>query len=218
MVETGWPKTDPLFAKGTSSNPWSQGWADKAPTILLASTFTPTLSAAPRLLESIRKLACDGPFNWLVTLHPMMPDQIVRAYKELQGPRLRFAGSTDLIPLMQAADLMVADTTSAVHEFLLQHKPVVTLRNTRPATPDRYPGAVRTALWHRSAMARPPELMRAIVEFADEIHPYRDGRSSERVLAATQDFIEHHKGRLKRKPLNLVRRIRVRHELGYYGW
>ena len=34
-----------------------------------------------------------------------------------------------------------------------------------------------------------PELMRAVREYADSIHPYRDGRSSERVLQAIDAFL-----------------------------
>jgi hypothetical protein len=60
--------------------------------------------------------------------------------------------------------------------------------------------------------------MREVVAFADAIHPYRDGRSSERVLEATHEFVDRIRGRLQRKPLNLWRRIQLRRRLRYHHW
>jgi CDP-glycerol glycerophosphotransferase (TagB/SpsB family) len=220
VVETGWPKTDLLFRPPAGTpNPWAAGWPTPRPLILFASTFTRSLSAAPRLIGAIRTVADGGPWNWLVTLHPKMPTEIVREYRACAGPQLRYAETDDVVPLFRAADVMVSDTSSAVHEFLLQHKPVVTFRNACPgphlidiADPDRLRQAIERAL------ARPEELMREIVAFAESIHPYRDGKSSERVLAATHEFIAHRRGRLRPKPLNLWRKLQLRRRLGYYHW
>ncbi len=220
VVETGWPKLDPLFQEADDPrNPWCEGWAVERPRVLLASTFTRTLSAAPRLVSAIRDLTRSGRWNWLVTLHPKTPREIVQAYRALEGPHLRFADTDDIVPLFKAAEVLVSDTSSAVHEFLLQHKAAVTLRNARPGphlvdidTPDQLPGAIGRAL------ARPPELLREIVAFGDRIHPYRDGRSSERVLDATHDFLENIWSGLAPKPWNPWRKIQVRHRLRHYGW
>jgi hypothetical protein len=38
------------------------------------------------------------------------------------------------------------------------------------------------------------------------------------VLDATHDFLDRVEGRLRRKPLNLWRRIRLRRRLGYHRW
>ena len=220
VVETGWPKTDPLFLPPENGpTPWCAGWRDAAPLILFASTFTQSLSGAPYLLEPIRRLAAEGPWNWLVTLHPKMARDVVESYRALEGPRLRFVANDDIVPLLRAADVMVSDTSSVVHEFLLQEKPVITLRNASPGPylidiPE--PAGLEAAI--RRALERPPELMREIVSFAEAIHPYRDGRSSERVLEATHRLLDGSLGRLKRKPLNLWRRIRLRRRLGYYRW
>jgi CDP-glycerol glycerophosphotransferase (TagB/SpsB family) len=55
VTETGWPKIDPLFAAPTAdASRWSEGWDDGRPIVLMASTFTQSLSAAPRLLETIQ--------------------------------------------------------------------------------------------------------------------------------------------------------------------
>ena len=92
-----------------------------------------------------------------------------------------------------------------LNEFLLTGKPVVTFKNRRPGPqlididdPAQFEPAIERAL------ARPPELLQAIREYADAIHPYRDGRSSERVLDAIDAFIAAGGRNRRRKPLKLV--------------
>ena len=113
----------------------------------------------------------------------------------------------------------MADTSSIVHEFLLQHRPVVTLGNALPGPhlidirdPDRLGESIERAL------TRPPELMQAIAAFSEAIHPFRDGRSSERVLRATREFIAEQRANLEPKPPNLWRKLQLRRRLGYYHW
>jgi hypothetical protein len=59
--------------------------------------------------------------------------------------------------------------------------------------------------------------MKAIEDYANSIHPYRDGRSSERVLDAIDDFIAAGGRSRKRKPLNLWRKLKIRRRIGYWG-
>ena len=219
VEETGWPKVDPLFRDPGRPNPYRRDWESDGPLILYASTFTARLSSAAILRDTIRELAASRRWNWLITLHPKMPAEVVRAYRGLAGPRVRFVETDDVIPLLQAADAVVSDTSSIVHEFLLLHKPAVTLRN---AVPGPYlidiprPQDLEAAL--ERALQRPRELVEAARAFADAIHPYRDGRSSERVLAATHDFVERHRAGLRRKPLRLWRKLQIRRRLGYHHW
>src|SRR5690606_163606 len=110
------------------------------------------------------------------------------------------------------------DTSSALSEFLLTGKPVVTFRNRRPGPQlidiDDVAG-FEPAI--ERALARPPELMAAIREFADAIHPYRDGRSSERVLAAVDAFIARGGRNPRPKPRNWWRKFKLRRRIGYWG-
>jgi CDP-glycerol glycerophosphotransferase (TagB/SpsB family) len=113
----------------------------------------------------------------------------------------------------------VSDTSSALSEFLLTYKPVVTFKNRRPGpqlididtAADLEPAIER-------ALARPPELAEAIHQYAQRIHPYRDGNSSERVLEAVDQFIAHDALRLKPKPLNLLRKFKMERRLNYWGY
>ena len=67
------------------------------------------------------------------------------------------------------------------------------------------------------AFAPPPALAAALAAYADAIHPSRDGRASERVLAATDALLAGELGPLRRKPFaTWFRRLQVRRELGYY--
>ena len=220
VEQTGWPKVDPLFdGRDRGANPWTEGWEQARPVLLYTSTFTQGMSSAPLLREPIRRLAAEGRWNWLVTLHPKTPADLVQAYEEMQGPHLRFARTDDVLPLLQAADAMVSDTSSIVHEYLLLHRAAVTLRNKQPGPhlidiqdPDGLTAGIEIAL------ERPADLMRRIAEFAEAIHPYRDGKSSERVLRATHEFLDRKWEGLRPKPLNLWRKLRLRRRLGYYRW
>ena len=130
VVETGWPKLDPLF--DGSVGKLGETLESHRPTILYTSTFTKDLTSAPRLVETIRALAGTGEWQWLVTLHPKLPNDVVERYRSMEGPNLRFVETDDVLPLLAAADVMLSDTSSIAFEFLLLDKPVVTFRNYAP--------------------------------------------------------------------------------------
>jgi CDP-Glycerol:Poly(glycerophosphate) glycerophosphotransferase len=210
--ETGWPKLDPLFS-GALTAP-----QNRSPTILYASTFTESISSARVLHPLIAQLSSTDRWRWLVTLHPKMAPDVVASYKALQSPHLQFVETDDILSLYAQADVMLSDTSSVVPEFLTQHKPVVTFRNRKPGPHlinIENLNDVQPAL--ECAFAPSAELQAAIVRYADHIHPYRDGRSSERVLAATDEAIQRGSLGLRRKPLNLWRRLQARKRLSYWS-
>lgn len=212
VAETGWPKLDPLF-DGTYRHV-----EPERPTVLFASTFTERISAARTLRETIAQLAAKGEWQWLLTLHPKMAADVVQSYRALEGPNVRFVETDDILQLYARANVLLSDTSSVVPEFLMLHKPVVTFRNTRPGphllnverVEDVEPAICR-------AFELPDALKAAIEAYARNIHPYRDGRSSERVLDATRSALEQGRAGLKHKPLNLGRRLQARARLGYWG-
>jgi CDP-glycerol glycerophosphotransferase (TagB/SpsB family) len=141
----------------------------------------------------------------------------VARYRELENDYLRIADNDNIWELFPQVDMMCSDTSSALNEFLLTSKPVVTYRNRRPG-PQLIdigdPGAFEPAI--RRALARPPELMAAIARYADDIHPCRDGRSSERVLEAVDAFVAAGSRNRRKKPMNLWRNVKIRRRLGYW--
>lgn len=218
VTETGWPKMDPLFAPQGDSGFRVKNGIDR-PLVLYAPTFSPSLTSAPQLVGAIAELSRTGRWHWVIKFHPRMAPEWIDAYRALAGPHLTIAADAQLLPLLLAAAVMISDTSSVVSEFLLLDKPVVTFRTKQPGShvvdileATQLEDAVTRAL------QRPAELMEAAQQFIADMHPWRDGRSSERVLAAVDRWIEQGRDRLKRKPLNLWRRLQVRRRLRYYRW
>lgn len=214
VTETGWPALDPLFQPGPLPLP-----ADTRPTVLLCSTFTPALSCAPLLLDEIRRLRNQGHWRLLVQFHPKMAAEVVAAYRALANDNLTFIETDNIIPWLRQADVMVCDTSSVMTMFLLQRKPVVTFRNQTVGprqhlrdvqTVDKLEGAISEALAH------PPALMAAIDQFIAATHPYQDGASSQRVLAAVDAWLTNPPRLRQRKPLNLIRSLKERNKLHYW--
>lgn len=219
VVETGWPKLDPLFRDDGGAAATLRAPANGRPTVLFASTFTERLSAAPHLFDAIAAEVARSDRYWLLTLHPKCAPALFDRYRALAGPNAVFVETEQLMAAQRAADVLVADTTSVVSEFVVQHKPVITLRNRAPkphmldfGDPAQLPAMLARAFSPDAA------LREAIVAYADTIHPYRDGRSSERVLAATEDLIAGRLGPLRGKPLDgRLRALQIRAKLGYWG-
>ncbi|HYW92096.1 MAG TPA: CDP-glycerol glycerophosphotransferase family protein [Gammaproteobacteria bacterium] len=212
--ETGWPKLDPFMDILSGEPPPVR----RPPVILYHSTFSPSWSAAETLYDEVRRLSRDGRWRWIVSFHPKMAADTVARYRALENEYLTFAENDNILQLFPEVDVMCSDTSSALNEFLLTGKPVVTFRNRRPGPrliDISDPGDFEPAI--ARALERPPELMQAIRDYAEAIHPYRDGRSSERVLEAIDDFIAAGARNRKRKPLNLWRKLKIRRRLGYWG-
>ena len=214
VTETGWPKLDPFMREIAGPLPPVR----TPPVILYPTPFSPGWRAAEFLSVDGRRLSRDGRWRWIVTFHPKMNADTVAKFKALQNGYLAFAENDNILDLFPQVDMMCSDTSSALNEFLLTGKPVVTFRNRRPGPqlididdPAQFEPSIERAL------ARPPELMQAIRDYADAIHPYRDGRSSERVLDAIDAFIAAGARNPRRKPLNLWRKLKIRRRIGYWG-
>jgi CDP-glycerol glycerophosphotransferase (TagB/SpsB family) len=214
VTETGWPKLDPFMREIAGPLPPVR----RPPVILYHSTFSPSWSAAETLYEEVKRLSRDGRWHWIITFHPKMNPETVARFKALQNDYLRFAENDNILELFPQVDMMCSDTSSALNEFLLTGKPVVTFKNRRPGpqlididdAKDFEPAIAR-------ALARPAELMQAIADYGDAIHPRRDGRSSERVLDAIDAFLARGGRNRRRKPLNLWRKLKLRRRIGYWG-
>lgn len=215
VAETGWSNLDPMFTV-VDSNPYVRT-TDQRPTVLLCSTFTPELSCAETVFETIKQLSSQGEWRWLVQFHPKMDHKTVAKYKSIQGQNLTFIETDNVVPLLQAADVMLCDTSSILIMFLLLKRPVVTFRNR---TPSEYlvniteTNKIEKAL--RYALSKPPKLMSSIEDYCNEVHPYCDGESSPRVVKATNALIESGIGHLKKKPLNIRRKLAMRRKLGFW--
>jgi CDP-glycerol glycerophosphotransferase (TagB/SpsB family) len=214
VMETGWPKLDPFLKEIAGPLPPVR----TPPVILYHSTFSPSWSAAEILYEEVKRLSRDGRWRWIVSFHPKMSPETVAKYKALQNEHLSFAENDNILELFPQVDMMCSDTSSALSEFLLTGKPVVTFKNRAPGPQlididdaAQFEPAIERAL------SRPPELMQAIKDFGEAIHPYHDGRSSERVLDAIDAFIAAGGRNRKPKPKNWWRKLKLRKRIGYWG-
>ena len=216
VVETGWPKLDPLFAPDDGSAAALRP-ADGRPVVLYASTFTEGLTSAPVLRDELARQIARGDRYWLLTLHPKTDPHRITEYRALAGPNARFIETEAIVPALRAADVLVCDTSSVMSEFIAQCKPVVTFRNRvpKPCMLDiGQPEQLEDAL--RQAFAPTAALRAELAVCADAIHPWRDGRSSERVLDATEALLAGRLGGLARKPANLWRKLQIRSRLAHF--
>ena len=215
VYETGWPKVDPFF-DGTPEP------CKKRPTILYATTFTKGITSAFELYETIEELIKTKPWDWILTLHPKLNDaDLVGRYRSLGEtyPNATFVRPLDGVETFRRIDAMLCDSSSIIVEVEMLGKPVVTLRNTAPGPhliDVQQPEEVASAL--ELALTRPPELLRAMDEYTLYHEAHRDGHNSARILDAVDDFIANYRGRIKRKPLNLFRKLQLRKKLGHYKW
>lgn len=212
IIETGWSKVDPLF-------PIVQKTITPKPVILISSTFTTRLSLAKNELvyEEIKRLSNTGKYQFLCVLHPKLEEDVKSKFKKLENENFNYFDTTDLIPLFIKADIMFSDTTSAIVEFLLQEKPVVTFRTKKPfehlidvTEVNEIEKAINLAL------TKPDYVMKAIRDYIEYTHPYFDGKSSARIIDASIAFLNKNKSHLKSKPWNLIRKYKVRKLLNYY--
>jgi len=211
VVETGWPKLDPLF-------PLEEIPREK-PTILISSTFSKKLSLAYNddVIDEIERISEIGKWEFKVVLHPKIPKERVQKFKDIQGENLAYYDTTDLIPLFRESDVLFADSTSVVTEFLLQEKPVVTFRNTQPGKHllnITQVNKIESAI--ENALDPDVNLLEEIQEFNKNMHPYKDGKSSERLIDASIKFLHADKSHLRPKPLNFIRKLKVRKNLNFY--
>lgn len=215
VEETGWPMLDPLFTQAPA-NPYVDD-GDARPTVLFCSTFSRRYSCAETLYDAVSALKRTGRFRWLVQFHPKMAPATVQKYRDLNDENLQFVETDNVIPLLQAADIMLCDTSSILMMFLLQHRPVVAFRNPNPGNhliPIDDPRELAPAL--ERALLPDEQRDAAIRRFCDEIHPYRDGRSSVRVLNSVERILRQGLQLRRRRPLNLLRELKMRRRLNYW--
>ncbi len=213
VYETGWPKVDPFF----SSPPEEPR---ERPAILYAPTFSKNITSAPVLYDTIREIVRTKPWDWIITFHPKLDDpELIAKYSALadEFQNVKYFRSNDGLNTFRKVDAMLCDSSSIIVEVEMLEKPVVTFRNTMPGPhviDVRECDEVLPSL--ENALARPQELLDAMNEYTAHHEVHRDGQNSARVLDAVDDFIANWQGRLKRKPLNLFRKLQLRKQLGYY--
>ena len=217
IYETGWCKVDAFFSPDLPPEP-----ARSRPTVLYAPTFTRGISSAWDLRPVIKQLAHEKPWDWIITFHPKLNDpQLLADYEQLarECSNVTFTRVNEGLKTFRQSNVMLCDSSSITVEYMMLDKPVVTYRNTHPGNfllDVRETDLIGPAI--EKALQRPAELMENIRRYTMMHESHRDGHNSARVLDAVDDFIKHYQGRIKSKPLNLFRKLKLRWKLRYFHW
>lgn len=215
VYETGWPKADLYFSPDMQRRP-----CNSRPVVLYSATFTRSLTSAPILSEEIGRLVGTREWDWIFMFHPKFTNaEVLERYERIakEHGNASYLGNTFDAEAMRRADVMLCDSSSVILEFMFLDKPVVTFRNSHPGPfllDVTRPEEVEAAL--EKALTRPAELMEEVHKYTLFHEPHRDGRCAARVIEAVDDFLERGYAGLKRKPLNLVRKWKMRRKMHYF--
>jgi CDP-glycerol glycerophosphotransferase (TagB/SpsB family) len=215
--ETGWPKLDPVY-----KNEW--GFSDQKdqlikqcklipelPVILYAPTFPPKYTSAPDLLDSINKLK-NCKYNWIIKFHSLMDQSIRERYKKLESNNFRVVDELNILPFMAGSDIMITDTSSVAYEFLHFNRPLITyqaIARRDKGINIQDPSELSPAI--ERSLNDPNEFSHNRESCLQDIHPYFDGHSSNRMLKVIETILtEGLHNELKQKPLNFLRKYQIR--------
>ncbi len=209
--ETGWPKLDPLATPiGRKAVRATLGLEPDRPVVLYAPTFSPRFTSASDLLEPIAGLK--DRYQWLIKFHDLMDPATKAKYEAQLGPRVVGSDHPDILPLMQAADLLVTDISSVAYEFLLLDRPIITYRAAvrRDKGIDITLAEDLPAVIEQS-LREPDEFAPRRRQYLSQLHPYTDGKSAQRVVTAVTEILAAGTHlQLGRKPRNLWRKFQQR--------
>lgn len=213
--KTGWPKLDSLFEKQNNHNEKTR---TNIKALFFASTFSPTITAAPIIADELKRISQLRGWKVFATLHPLMAQDVKDKYESIQDENFVFLPpEADLYEAMVQADVMLCDTSSIMYEFMFLNKPVVTFKTKNPGSfltdvkdvRDVFPAIEKVT--HDAS-----EQLTAAQATCEELHEYKDGKSSIRVLEAVDDVLSQDLTQLKKKPFNLIRKLKLRKRLGYW--
>lgn len=213
VIKTGWPKLDSLIKQ--KNKPLIKGSTN---TLFFASTFSPTISCAALVADELKRISVEENWRVIATLHPLMDAATVSKFHSLVSENFIFlTPEEDLYPAMLQADIMLCDTSSIMYEFMFLNKPVITLNTKTPGlflTDIAQVESIFPAM--QKLLKNPAQQLAAAQKECKRLNEYDDGNSSCRVLAAIDEILAKKLPPLKAKPLNLLRKLKLRKRLGYW--
>lgn len=211
VVETGWCKLDPLFSKANNTSTLKT--VNDRYTILYSPTFSPSLTSAVTLQQTIESIAELDNVDLRIKFHDKMAQKmgadIVESYKLLadKHDNITFVTNPDITDELVKADLMISDTSSVIYEFLLLNKPVITLNSTSENivwddvnSSSKVYDLVTNYLAGKDIHAHKRQ---SIIE---QYHPYADGQSASRMINAAIDYVKQY-GVPEFRKLSLSRKL-----------
>lgn len=210
--ETGWPKLDQIdHSVSIEQSKVAMGLDPLKKVILFAPTFSPKYSSSKYLFDSIKKNQNEE-HHWIVKFHDLENKVIVDKYRDLESSQFQIIKDTDILPWMMPADMLITDTSSVAYEYLLLDRPVITFNATDRyekgldmINPDELLGAITRSI------IDPSEFSESRKDILDEIHPYSDGKSSQRLIDVISKTIKDKEiNKLSPKPRNWFRKRQIR--------
>jgi len=218
VKETGWCKLDPLFKNHVEilkERNLLLNRHGKKKLVLYAPTFSPSLTSAIKKRNDIMKLADTDGTYLLIKFHDLMNTRVLKEYEELADGRknIEIGYDRNIINYLIMADVMISDTSSVVYEFILLNKPVITIdsnskninwRNIKlhENLPEVFVNELNEDTFKQSRL-----------ETIKAYHPYTDGNSSPRMIAAVEDYILRN-GVPEKRTLNLYRKFKMNRMFG----
>lgn len=210
VVETGWTRQDWIYNNLHTFDDYKKDLLNqhnKSKVVLYAPTFSPSLTSLPHIKHALRKLAEEKDVVILLKFHPLTRKEWVDEYQQLskEVDNIVWIDDQNISKYILASDIMISDTSSAVYEFLLLDKPVITLGNVAR---DKYWLDITSADQLNEAFEEvqtSDEYKEKRQWIIDNYDPYLDGKVAERMFAAVEDYIVRH-GVPKQRKLNLWRK------------
>ena len=218
VIETGWPKLDKAFtySKGIKERKASllQQYNVKH-IVLYAPTFSPSLTSAKILFNTIETLSNSEDLLFIVKFHDKMDADTVVSYKKIMSKNLLIVEDNDILPSLQMADLMLSDTSSVVYEFILLDKPVITLNSQSDhitwSDHADVEGATQSLL---KTLQGNDDFKNKRGKIIEQYHPYTDGKSAQRMIEAAETTIKKQGVPNKRK-IPLLRKFKMKKKYSF---
>ena len=211
VVETGWTKQDwikqHLHDYDAERDALLSAHGRKQ-IVLYAPTFSPKLTSLPYMKDALDRLVDERDILLTMKFHPLTRQEWVDEYREWASHRdnvIFVEKGENVTKYQMMADVTISDTSSAIYEFLLLGRPVITLR---AISKDIYwenitdPSEL-TAAFDR--VQNDPESIDKMQWVQQNYDPHLDGLCCHRMLEAARDYISRHGVPAQRK-LNLWRK------------
>lgn len=208
VIETGWLKIDWILNYSVEDLKLRYNIPTEKKIILYAPTFSSKMESASELLTIIPKIIRNDEL-WLLKFHELMPDNLIKPFKEIDESLIRIVSADDITPYLHLSDIMISDTSSVVYEFMALNKPVITYKTIareNKAKNITNASSLREAI--DESISYPEYLQQRRDRAMEEVNPYLDGKTAARIVKALEmlnpmDYPKKH------KPLNLIRKGQI---------
>ena len=214
VIETGWSKLDDYSERLHEFDAEKEALLKEhnaKKIVLYAPTFSPSLTSAPQLKNELEKLAQNLDYLILIKFHDLMANDLVETYKSIADKyrNIQYIENHNILKCLLLSDLMISDTSSVVYEFLLLNKPVITFNTRSPKDAWENSNTYTHLLERVNRNFEQDPLADKRAEIIANYHPYQDGKSSERMVKAIEEYIQRY-GVPERRKLSLFRKFKMR--------